>query len=417
LSFAWAVLITVAVGISAVVLHRTNHRHLLESLRAGVDRDVGGVRLKLETWAASFRQDVVFCAGSPLLREFLDHAGTSEDQEWRRLLEEEFRAMLAGKPNYFQMRVLGIGGEDHGRELLRIDRMGEELRAMPIERLQSKSDRSYFKEATGMPVGEVYLSEINLNRDFGEISQPHIPTLRAAARVVASGREAMVIINADLRALFGELQAMSGTTEELRLAGADGGYLLHPRPELAFPADLGGRVYLRDELPEDASSETMIMGKREVSLGGWPGREITAIISMPVDSLKAMTADSRRRTLVASLLAALAGAAGGIVILLPLARRLRALGNALRDYEAGTEPEGLPESGPDEVGVVVARFRELATKVRADREKLEAARCEAEEATRVKEEFLAIMTHEIRTPMNAVVGLIRALGENQPSSR
>lgn len=403
LALAWMILIAVVVAVSGLAMQRANHRHVLDTLQTGVERDAEGVRLKLETWASAFRQDVGFCAGSPLLKAFL----TQEDDQWRSLLEEEFGAMLAGKPNYFQIRVLGIGGEENGKELLRIDRVGDQLAVMPIDKLQSKSDRTYFREAVEVPPGEVYLSEINLNRDFGEISLPHIPTLRAAASIAASGRMAMIIINANLDPLFEELLAMSGEGRKLRLAGEDGGYLVHPRPELEFQADLGGDVYFGDEFPE----EDEIMGRSEVNLGG---RKISAIISLPGNSWRALLSDSRGRTLWVSLLAALAGAVGGIAILLPLARRLRTLERALREYEVGTEPKGLPEEGTDEVGIVVTRFRELGTRVREDMENLRIARHEAEEATRVKEEFLAIMTHEIRTPMNAVVGLIRALGDNQP---
>ena len=120
-----------------------------------------------------------------------------------------------------------------------------------VRALQSKGDRDYFLATVGLPQGQVYLSEINLNQEEGVIQEPHVRTLRAATRVDASDGEpfGMVVINMDLGKLLDDVTSALPPGVQAFVANDAGDYLAHTDPSRSFGFDLGRR-YTIDELQQ-----------------------------------------------------------------------------------------------------------------------------------------------------------------------
>lgn len=410
----WAVVLALAVGGSGWISYRDTREQLLEGWRETVEQDARVIELRLQTWLQTLEEDARAASRSPVVREFLDARGSNDEGRWRALVEDGFRAVFAGKPNYIQMRLLESSGENEGREILRLDRRGEDLRVTPLGQLQAKGGRDYFQEALKVPPGEVFLSEINLNREYGKITQPILPTIRAAIRIrVEPGEEVMLIINADVSLLFMELRRLASPEAEVFLGDEKGDFLMHPDEEALFGTDLGHGVRFSQKREEEG-----LAVMRNLEAGKWPPRRLRLQAALRDEAWRPVLARARTRGWWITVSAGLGGALLALLIASFFSRRLARLSRALRRFDARRDGEvRVGDATRDEIGVAIERFEEMAVKVREQVGELHRARVEAEEAEAVKDHFLAVMSHEIRTPMNAIVGLVRALEANEPQAR
>jgi len=409
-----SIVLGAAVGVSGWLSYRDTRHQLVGALQDRVSQDAGVIEIRLETWFETLGQDTRSISQSPVLDEFLKTRGTIDERRWRGLVEESFRAVFAGKPTYTQMRLLEIGGPGEGREIVRLDRRDGLVVVTPGDQLQEKGGRDYFKEATKMPGEGVYLSEINLNREFGRLTDPQLPTVRSAIGIgPEGGPRVMLIINADMRLLFSELRNLASPDANIYLSDGKGDFLMNPNEEAVFASDLG-----HDVTVNKGHWRGEIYATREVSTRLWPGRQLDLRVALADETWRPVLEKAGVRGLWTTVLAVLGGAIVALVIAWFFSRRLGRLTKALRRFD-GRDDGVVIMSDPrrDEIGVAIRRFEEMATKVRQHVEELHRARESAEEAEAAKEHFLAVMSHEIRTPMNAVVGLVRALEANDPTPR
>lgn len=131
---------------------------------------------------------------------------------WRKRLQIIFKAFVEQNPSIKQIRY--IGAADEGRELVRVDRTPSGVIVVADTDLQHKAHSEYFNAASHLEPGQTYLSDINLNREHGQIELPAWPTYRALKSVfddkgnffgfVVVNYNAQMLLNLAVDALYPE---------------------------------------------------------------------------------------------------------------------------------------------------------------------------------------------------------------------
>lgn len=370
---------------------------------------------------AEVKRTVTFLAGTPpidgLIRaqsnSGVDPKDGSSDKQWRDRLATIFRELLESQPYYVQARY--IGRAEGGRELVRVERHAgdTEIRRTPEKELQGKASEPYFEGTLSLSRGELYVSPINLNRERGAISVPHVPVYRVATPVGAPGAPhfGLIIVNVDARETLSDLgEAGAGQAYVLR---PDGHYLLHPDPTRTFGFDLGhaptGAADLplvmpvvTEELPlltveDEASGRILTARPLFIATGQKP---VTLVLTT---AYRGLSAAPRLPLLAPVLLIGALSLALGLFATRWLVRPVTKLTKAV-DQMTDTGGLAVPRGLAPELQNLAETLEHSIDALRA-RDRLEAS-------NRELQQFAYLASHDLREPIRTIASYLELLDED-----
>jgi HAMP domain-containing protein len=201
-----------------------------------------------------------------------------------RSLARDFLSLAKNRRIYNQLRFI----DAKGVEQIRVEHNEAEgfSRILQPEQLRDKSRSPYFQAAAKMEFGQIYISDVDLNREDGQIEAPKRPTIRFATPIFAVGNRlvGVLILNVDADAFLNPIrQATDIGNVQFSVIDDNGYYLANSQADLEWgaPRDFNHGANLATQTPALAS---LVSEQHAASIES--GEDIVALQPLYADANK-----------------------------------------------------------------------------------------------------------------------------------
>ena len=161
------------------------------------------------------------------LKEQLQFQDAFDERVGSTHAEEDLLAFMNNAVTLDQVRLI----DNVGQEFIRINKTNQIAEIVPKGRLQKKSNRYYMQEIMKLKQGDIYISKLDLNMEFGQVELPFKPVIRLGIGVYdhEGNRRGSLILNYLAAEMLNILeQSGLSMTGDMFLLNAQGYYLSSP---------------------------------------------------------------------------------------------------------------------------------------------------------------------------------------------
>lgn len=221
----------------------------------------------------NFSYDILFIGKSSPIQGIIraregngvDRESNSTYQNWVERMQIIFSSLMEVKPYYMQLRYI----DEKGNELVRVDSDGKNIKILPDNQLQNKAGRDYFYLTMKLKPGEIYVSQLNLNQEYGKIEIPYKPTIRYATPIfdTKGQRKGILIANALGQSLIDIAKELKHQdADQVFMLNQDGYYIHHSNPDKEWGSEIKTDENLHKDYSEDIVNQILSGGQGNVEL-------------------------------------------------------------------------------------------------------------------------------------------------------
>ena len=383
-------LIVLTAGAVSITFYKNTSNTMVKHALEDLTRHVGKEGQHLRNRVDNIIKDIHFVAQIPPIQGIIrtiesggiDKEGNSTRTQWEQRLTSIFSTLLHAHPDYMQARFIN----EKGYELVRVERNSSgNIIITPENSLQNKSKRTFVKKTVQLQKNKVYLSEINLNREYGKVIFPHIPVLRAATPIYTQSGDlfGLVVINMDLSKEFQRLyQKHYKLGHTLYLTNDRGDYLIHPDNGKRFAFDFGNDYKAQDEYPHlvqfymPGNNEKKIIKKIETDNFKLASvfvkiplpieeqnRYVVMGMTLPFQEIIAVQNAALSRSIWLSLVLITIGVVLAYGFSIKILHPIKQISSRIDDFMHGKTNRKLPTNNNDEIGMLARTFETLIEQV------------------------------------------------------
>ena len=410
----YLVIFLTGLGLTGFLLLHYSSKRIIAEAENQLLHSADLVEIQIKEYINELIKDLDFLSDSPVLTNYLKNASPQNTNQ----LNQEFLSLISSNKNYAQLRYLDANS---GKEKARVNYINDIPVITQEEQLQNKSKRPYYTQTILLDSTEIYTSPINLNREFGEISLPHTPTLRIAKPVYYRGLlSGIIVINTNLTELFNALKKSVGEDFNLRMYNQEGFYLLHENTDSTFIFEYGDThsqvsVFHTSPAKKITRTDEELTSNHSFSI---PQMTYTLYFNVIANKSKLLHFyyEWRNKSIYLIIIIGLLFSSVAFLILRRQSKTLKRLISNINTYPIKREVSELPINRKDELGELARSFGEMVEIINNQIDNIESEKQKAEKAEQEKSKFIENISHEIRNPLQSIIGLSSILEQNNPKS-
>ncbi len=263
------ILVLLTASSVGVMVYQESNELLVKKELNDIVRGIEREAIYIKSEFSMLKKDVSFLSKTPPIQGIrrtlngLDPLDGSSNEEWLNRLSVIFSNFLLERPDYTQIQFISV--KNDGLALVSVEKRGNDVISLSKNELQNKKNKDYYSRRIGKHPGEIYFSNITLNKEAGVITKPYFPIISVVVPVFDKSHImfGLVVIDMDMSGVLKVFMNNAPEFSNHYVTNSRGDYLAHPDTNKVFAFEFDSDYRVQTEFPAIAGN----YGENDISWG------------------------------------------------------------------------------------------------------------------------------------------------------